>query len=137
VRRALRAHPTPLRIEVAHDGVEALEFLHGPQRLRPRAVLLDLKMPRLGGFEVLRRLREDPRTAHLPVIVFSSSKEPSDVRRSYLLGADSFLQKPVEFSAFQEAVQLMGAYWLGLNVPPTSVVPPEVHKDGSPTASHG
>jgi CheY-like chemotaxis protein len=121
VLRALRRHHVDARVLVAHDGVEALEHLFGPQAAThpvPDLVLLDLKMPRVDGFQVLERLRAEPRTHEIPVVVFSSSNEPGDVRRSYDLGASSFVRKPVEFDEFSNAVRLLGEYWLGLNLGP-------------------
>ncbi len=112
-------------IVVAHDGVEALDYLFGsgqyagrdPARL-PTLVLLDLKLPKLNGLEVLQRLRADPRTRLLPVVVLTSSTEEEDVIASYQLGANSYVRKPVEFHRFAESVRQLGLYWLLLNQPP-------------------
>jgi len=122
--RALRQTSLPASIQVARDGLEALRILgleedgdHAPAPL-PRVVFLDIKMPRVDGWEVLRRLRKDPRTAHLPVVVLSGSDRPEDVERSYELGANSFVVKgfdgPGPGSYFAEAVH----YWYGLNRSP-------------------
>ena len=113
------------RLQVARDGEEALDFLfcRGPFRDRdiaggPRVVLLDLKLPKLDGLEVLRALRADPRTQHLPVVILTSSDEESDLIESYKLGTNSFLVKPVDFGAFTQAVTQLGTYWLRFNKPP-------------------
>ena len=106
-------------VHVARDGVEALEFLLGPgsgvdqiNPARPTLVLLDLKLPRLDGHEVLRRIRSDPRTSGIPVIVLTSSSEERDVMRTYGSGADSYIVKPVDFEQFTESVRDIGKYWL-------------------------
>jgi two-component system response regulator len=110
---------------VAHDGVEALDYLFAtgqhagrdPSRL-PQLVLLDLKLPRQDGLEVLRRLRADPRTQLIPVVVLTCSSEEEDVVASYRLGANSYVRKPVEFHRFADAVRQLGLYWLLLNEAP-------------------
>lgn len=112
-------------IVVMRDGVEALDFLfcegqyagRDPHHL-PEIILLDLKLPKLGGLEVLSRLRSHPRTALLPVTVLTSSSEDEDVVSSYRMGANSYVRKPVEFSLFTEAVKQLGLYWLLLNKAP-------------------
>jgi len=122
---ALRDSKILNEIVVAHDGVEALDYLFGtgqyagrdPARL-PTLVLLDLKLPKLNGLEVLQRLRADPRTRLLPVVVLTSSTEEEDVIASYQLGANSYVRKPVEFHRFAESVRQLGLYWLLLNQPP-------------------
>jgi two-component system response regulator len=122
--RAFKKNNIFNEIVVAHDGVEALDYLFGtgahagrdPDDL-PQLVLLDLNLPRIGGLEVLRRVREDPRTKLLPVVVLTSSKEEEDVVRSYSLGANSFVRKPVEFDQFTQAVKTLGLYWLLINEP--------------------
>jgi two-component system response regulator len=118
--RALRSHTGPLEVAVARGGQEALERLAGARKLdrMPAVVLLDLKLPGLDGLGVLRRVRSQPATAHLPVVVLTSSREQRDVDASYQLGANSYIQKPIDSLAFTEAVRAIGRYWLGLNVAP-------------------
>jgi CheY-like chemotaxis protein len=123
--RALRKANVRNEVVVAHDGVEALEYLLGrnaPSRpgvaLLPQVVLLDLKLPRVDGLEVLRRLRENERTRFLPVVILTSSNEEEDRIAGYKLGANSYVRKPVEFAQFAEAVRQLGLYWLVLNQPP-------------------
>lgn len=123
--RALRKAHMANRIQVARDGVEAVEYIfcEGPHAGRridhaPRVVLLDLKLPRLDGFEVLRRMKGDPRTRSIPVVVLTSSREQNDVVASYDLGVNSYIVKPVNFDSFVKAVSELGMYWLLLNQPP-------------------
>lgn len=123
-RRALAKHHVTQRLQVVRDGEEALSFLFrtGPfekieQAVGPKCVFLDLKLPRVGGLEVLERLRSDPRTASLPVIVFTSSRESSDVAEAYRLGANSYVVKPVAFADYERVIAEVGRYWLGLNQP--------------------
>ena len=125
--RALRKHKIANEIVVAHDGVEALDYLlgtgpHAGRDLRhqPQVTLLDLKLPRLDGLEVLRRLRADPRTRLLPVVILTSSKEEEDRAKVYSLGANSYVRKPVDFNQFNEVVSQLGMYWLLVNEPPPS-----------------
>ncbi len=120
--RAFRKNSIGNEVRVARDGVEAVEALFGsatkpPQEL-PSLVLLDLKMPRMDGLETLRRIREQPATKHLPVVIMTTSREERDIVASYELGANSYVQKPVEFEEFERAVQCLGLYWLILNVRP-------------------
>ncbi|MGD8453301.1 MAG: response regulator [Phycisphaerae bacterium] len=122
--RTLRKHNLANHIEVARDGAEALEFLFGesPGRSRqdqPKLVLLDLKLPKVNGLEVLQRIKSEPSTSALPVVVLSSSAEDRDVQESYRLGVNSYIVKPVDFEQFSGAVQQLGLYWLLLNNPPT------------------
>jgi len=103
------------RIHTVHDGVEALEYLHQGTQELPRVVLLDLKLPRVDGVEVLRRIRAHPRTEMLPVVIMTSSKLERDRISSYRWGANSFVTKPIDFDQFREAVRQLGLYWVGLN----------------------
>jgi CheY-like chemotaxis protein len=119
--RALRKGGLVNRLVRVRDGVEALEFVfrEGPWSTRgntqPKLILLDLKMPRLGGIDVLRRLKSDPRTQALPVVMLTSSAEEQDIVESYNLGVNSYLVKPVEFPAFVEMVAQLGMYWAVMN----------------------
>jgi two-component system response regulator len=117
--RAFEKNRLTNKIHIARDGVEALELLLGPASIARElsVVLLDLKMPRVGGLEVLRRMTGDPRTRHLPVVMMTSSSEESDLVASYDLGVNSYIVKPVDFENFTEAVRVIGAYWLLLNRP--------------------
>ena len=114
------------RVVVVRDGQEALDYFFGPappggeERPLPQVVLLDLKLPRVDGLEVLRRLRADPRTRRLPVVVLTSSREEQDLIESYDLGANSYVRKPVDFSNFAQAVLQLQMYWLVLNEPPVT-----------------
>lgn len=123
--RALRKANLTNHIEIARDGVEAMEFIfcEGPYVGRkiedgPKVILLDLKLPKIDGLEVLQRIKSDPRTQHIPIVVLTSSKEQSDVVESYRLGVNSYIVKPVNFEQFAESVQQLGMYWLLLNHPP-------------------
>lgn len=120
--RALRRGGIANDVAVAHDGAEALDYLHGTGRhagrdlsRMPAVVLLDLKLPRLSGIEVLKRIRGDARTRALPVVVLTSSSEDEDMIRSYENGANSYVRKPVNFAEFTKAVGELGMYWLLLN----------------------
>jgi CheY-like chemotaxis protein len=116
--RALKKNNIANEVFVARDGVEAVEYLFGsadPPREKPSVVLLDLKLPKLDGLEVLRRIRADDRTRLLPVVVLTSSKEDRDLVESYSRGANSYVRKPVDFQQFVEAVRQLGLYWLVLN----------------------
>ena len=123
--RALRRANLSNRIQVARDGAEALDYIfcegvHAGRRIAdgPRVVLLDLKLPKIDGLEVLRRMKSDERTGMIPVVVLTSSKEQSDVVESYQLGVNSYIVKPVNFEGFAAAVSSLGLYWLLLNQPP-------------------
>jgi two-component system response regulator len=121
--RAFKKGRVKNAVVVARDGVEALDALFGTgpnegKPVRPQVVLLDLKLPKIDGLEVLRRVRADERTRRLPVVVLTSSKEDQDVVRSYDLGVNSYIRKPVDFKQFVEAVQELQLYWLVLNEPP-------------------
>ena len=127
ILRGLKKGGISNEIHQVQDGVEALEYLLGtesrsrrPQKGLPAIVLLDLKMPRMGGLEVLQRLRADERTKRLPVVILTSSKEERDVLDGYDMGANSYIQKPVDFIKFAKAVEQLGLYWLVLNEPPPS-----------------
>lgn len=109
-------------VHVARDGVEALEYLFGAEENtdqkildRPKLILLDLKLPRLNGHEVLKRIKSDPRTSGIPVVVLTSSSEERDVMRTYEVGANSYIIKPVDFEQFTESVRDIGKYWLVIN----------------------
>ena len=118
-RRALEKNNIANEVVVAHDGVEALDFLLGPRaRPLPALVLLDLKLPKLGGLEVLERLRAEPATRRLPVVMLTSSKEDRDLLAAYDGGVNSFVRKPVDFNEFVDAVRQLGMYWLVLNEQP-------------------
>ncbi|SDF36715.1 response regulator [Terriglobus roseus] len=119
--RALKKSNIVNEVRVARDGEEALDALFGPGAVRPQLVLLDLKLPKVEGLEVLRRIREDDSTRMLPVVVLTSSDEERDVVRSYKLGVNSYIRKPVNFTDFAEATRQLGMYWLVLNeCPPLS-----------------
>jgi DNA-binding response OmpR family regulator len=119
--RALKKSNIANFVRVAHDGEEALKMLFDPGAILPQVVLLDLKLPKVDGLEVLRRIREHESTRLLPVVVLTSSDEERDVIRSYELGVNSYIRKPVNFSDFAEATRQLGMYWLVLNeCPPLS-----------------
>jgi len=125
--RAFGKHRIPNQIVVARDGVEALDYLFGAGQYAdrnvaelPAVVLLDLKLPRIDGLEVLRRIRADARTALLPVVVLTTSREAQDIHEAYSLGANSYIRKPVDFEQFLLAVGQLGNYWLTLNEPSDS-----------------
>jgi CheY-like chemotaxis protein len=113
--RALKKSNIANDIRVARDGEEALELLFGENAIRPQVVLLDLKLPKIDGLEVLRRIRQNDATRLLPVVVLTSSDEERDVVRSYQLGVNSYIRKPVNFTDFAEATRQLGMYWLVLN----------------------
>ncbi len=120
--RALKKSNIVNDVVVARDGVQALDYLFGTGTqadpkipVNPQLILLDLKLPKLNGLEVLQRIRADERTRRLPVVVFTSSSEEEDMIKSYDLGANSFVRKPVDFDQFLEATKQLGLYWLVLN----------------------
>jgi CheY-like chemotaxis protein len=122
--RALKKANIQNDIVVAHDGIEALDYLFATgahagrdPSLVPEVVLLDIKLPKMDGLEVMRRIRADERTKLLPVVILTSSNEETDLVRGYTLGCNSYIRKPVDFSAFAEAVRQLGLYWLVLNEP--------------------
>ena len=121
---AFAKHKFANRIEVARDGQEALDYLLGGNgRLpgaRPRVVLLDLKLPKVDGLQVLREIRSTPELARLPVVILTSSREERDIVESYDLGVNSYIVKPVDFDKFVDTVQTLGLYWLLLNEPPVA-----------------
>lgn len=124
---ALAKHHLVNRIQVVRDGAEALEFVFctGAYAQRagensPRVILLDLKLPKVDGLEVLRQIKADERTCAIPVVVLTSSREEPDIAESYRLGVNSYIVKPVDFEQFTEAVRQLGLYWLLLNQPPVT-----------------
>jgi two-component system response regulator len=120
--RALKKNHIQNRVVVARDGVEALDYLFStgkyegrePEPL-PQLILLDLKLPKINGFEVLKRLRADSRTRYIPVVVLTSSNEEKDIINSYDIGANGFVQKPVNFSEFVKVANQLGVFWLAIN----------------------
>ncbi len=124
--RALKKANVTNRIEVARDGEEALDFMlaRGPHAGRPgenpRLVLLDLKLPKVDGLDVVRALKHDPRTRSVPIVILTSSKEQRDIVESYDLGVNSYIVKPVDFDGFMKAVMELGFYWMLLNQAPGS-----------------
>ena len=128
--RALEKARLANRIQIACDGAEALDFMFGdgayagrPPHTLPRVVLLDLKLPKVDGLEVLQRLKADERTRLVPVVVLTSSREQRDVIESYRLGVNAYVVKPVDFSSFVDAVRQIGSFWAVINEPPPGTVP--------------
>src|SRR5262245_23113919 len=121
--RALTAHAAGSEVVVARDGAEALNCLHHQGTLdqrrpgNPSLVLLDLKMPKVDGLEVLRQMRSDPELQLIPVVILTSSCEQADVRRCYQFGANAYVVKPVDYSRFRETLQQVGAFWVAMNQP--------------------
>lgn len=123
--RALKKNNIGNRVVVVRDGAEALDFLfctgayaERDPHDKPQVILLDLKLPKVDGMEVLRRMRADPSTRTLPVVILTSSKEEQDVVNSYMIGVNSYVRKPVDFVQFVEAIRQLGLYWLVLNEAP-------------------
>ena len=123
--RALQQNNFKNEVVVARNGVEALDYLWGTGTYAgrdtsqmPHVILLDLKLPKIDGLEVLKRMRSDERTQLLPVVILTSSREQQDMVESYSLGANSYVRKPVDFDQFVEAIRQLGLYWLVLNEPP-------------------
>jgi CheY-like chemotaxis protein len=119
---AFKSCHIPNHIDVAHDGVEALDYLFGTGKFTgrdvssvPKLILLDLKLPRLNGLEVLQRLRKEPTTQLVPVIILTSSNEVEDIISSYKFGANSYIRKQVEFESFANTIKELGTYWLSIN----------------------
>lgn len=126
IKRALEGNHVLNDITLARDGAEALDYFFGPDaetRPLPQVVILDLKLPKVDGLEVLQRLRDDPRTRLLPVVILTTSDEQSDLIRGYELGASSYVRKPVDFDEFFKAARTLGVYWLLLNEPPPAGEP--------------
>jgi two-component system, response regulator len=122
---AFKKHHLANQVQVARDGAEALEFIfctgaYAQRKLvnGPKVILLDLKLPLVDGMEVLRQIKANPRTQHIPVVMLTSSREERDIVESYQLGVNSYIVKPVDFEQFTEAVRTLGMYWLLLNQPP-------------------
>jgi CheY-like chemotaxis protein len=117
--RALEKHGVANQVFVAHDGAEALDYLLGGHLATlPEVVLLDLNLPKVSGLDVLRQIRQNENTRHLPVVILTSSDEETDLARSYELGVNSYIRKPVSFAEFAEAIRQVGVYWLVLNQSP-------------------
>lgn len=136
--RALRRAKIVNNIQVAEDGAEALDFLfcRGPHEDRtfchpPRLILLDLKLPKVDGLEVLRAIRADERTKTIPVVILTSSKEQKDVIKGYHLGVNAFVQKPVDFEQFGEAIRQLGMFWMLINQAPPAVAIAESKGQGA------
>ena len=120
--RALKKNNIVNEVIVAHEGVEALDYFFGTgpfagrdTAVMPQLILLDLKLPKVDGLEVLQKIRADERTRRLPIVIFTSSSEEEDMIKSYELGANSYVRKPVDFEQFSEATRQLGLYWLVLN----------------------
>jgi two-component system, response regulator len=118
--RALRRHNLANNIQVVRDGAAAIDVIFGSTR-SPKVILLDIKLPKIDGLEVLCRIRADPRTAHQPVVMLTSSSEKNDIDAAYALGANSYIVKPVDFQGFADAIRDLGLYWLLLNQAPDPV----------------
>jgi CheY-like chemotaxis protein len=128
--RVFKKHRIANRIEIARDGEEALDFLFGEGAhagrggiQMPKVILLDLKLPKIGGIEVLRRIKSDPRTRSIPIVVLTSSREEKDLLESYQLGVNSYIVKPVDFDQFSDCLKDIGMYWLLSNASPKIYAP--------------
>jgi len=136
---ALREGKLGNNIEVARDGEEALDFIFCRRRhsrrkfdTPPRLVLLDLKLPKVDGLEVLKEIKSDPRTQPIPVVILTASKEERDVAEGYRLGVNAYIQKPLDFDQFRDVVKQLGLFWLVVNQPPpTTAFSGETEKQGS------
>ncbi|MEP7279100.1 MAG: response regulator [Bacteroidota bacterium] len=125
--RQLKKNKMANNLVHVQDGAEAIDFIFSTGKFagqpdhaqRPRIVLLDLKLPKVSGIEVLKRIKEDPRTQSIPVVILTSSKEDLDIQKCHELGANSYIVKPVNFESFAEAIKNLGFYWLLLNQPPS------------------
>lgn len=136
IARSLKQVRAPHRVEVRENGKSALDYIFGdgsgpglPEAEYPEAILLDLDLPVMNGFEFLEAIKGDERTDHIPVIVFSASTDEKDVTRAYSLGANSYVRKPTNAERFEDAVKTIGRYWLMLNKPP---LPEETINGGAP-----
>ena len=123
--RALKKNKLTNQLLVVHDGEEALDFIFAREKFSmraiddfPRVILLDLKLPKVNGLEVLKEIKKDDRTKFIPVVVLTSSKEESDIRKAYNLGVNSYIVKPVDFENFAITIREIGLYWLMVNIPP-------------------
>jgi two-component system response regulator len=114
--RAMRQSEVPNIIRVARDGVEAIDYLFGDNAKLPDLILMDLKLPKISGLEVLERVRKEPSARRLPIVVLTSSDEERDILECYRLGANSYVRKPVDFDEFIEVVRQLGLYWLTMNM---------------------
>jgi CheY-like chemotaxis protein len=114
----LRAEKLGNKIALARDGAEALELLFGEERRRPKLILLDLKLPKVDGLEVLHKIKQSSETRAIPVVILTSSREDRDRVESYQLGVNSYIQKPVDFDEFRRTIKTLGMYWLVVNQPP-------------------
>jgi two-component system response regulator len=126
-RRAFERSNVVNELDVVRDGQLALDYLFGngsPAHKAPALILLDLKLPKIDGIEVLRQVKADPRTRHIPVVILTSSQQESDLVETYGLGANSYIIKPVDFEKFTEAIRLIGMYWLLTNHPPLAAAVP-------------
>jgi two-component system, response regulator len=134
VVHALTASDLAAQLRVARDGAEALALVFGDEAgpdaaplIRPKLVVLDLKLPKVDGLEVLRRLKSNPSSRSIPVVVLTSSQEAGDLSESYRLGANSYLVKPMDFDSFADLVRELGKYWLRYNQPPPAGTPTRIH----------